>query len=309
MPVQLEGIPSALVRHPVIAETAPDWFRRALDVPFDEGEVEVEGAAVHYLAWGERGRPGAVFVHGGGAHAHWWSHVAGLLAHDFRVAALDLSGHGDSGTRGSYSVECWGEEVVAAARAAEIGGGAVVVGHSMGGFVAVTAAARHPGPVAGVILCDSPITPHDPELDPQRVQAFGRGRTYRSLPEALREFRIVPPQAHYLDYLVDHVARRSLHHVAGGWKLKFDRRIFEQYSGGMRSLALPYLPQVQSPFALLRSEYGLVTPAIAASMVERLGRRALVVEIPLAGHHAMLDQPLLLVVALRTLLGQWLHGR
>lgn len=268
----------------------------------------VAGAAVHYLAWGERGRPGAVFVHGGGAHAHWWTHLAGLLAGDFRVAALDLSGHGDSAPRDSYSVEQWAEEAVAVAGAARIGGAPVVVGHSMGGFVAVTAAARHTDAVAGVILCDSPITPRDPELDAQRVQAFGRGRTYRSLPEALRQFRIVPPQAHYLDYVVDHVARRSLQHAGAGWKLKFDRRIFEQYSGGMRSLALPYLPEVQCPVALLRSECGLVTPAIAASMQEALGRPALVVEIPSAGHHAMLDQPLLLLVALRTLLGRWLRG-
>jgi pimeloyl-ACP methyl ester carboxylesterase len=43
-------------------------------------------------------------------------------------------------------------------------------------------------------------------------------------------------------------------------------------------------------------------------MYERLGRVAPVVEIPLAGHHAMLDQPLLLLTALRTLLADWDHS-
>jgi hypothetical protein len=48
---------------------APDWFRRALAVPFTDEAVEVDGAAIHYVAWGEPGQRGLVFVHGGGAAA------------------------------------------------------------------------------------------------------------------------------------------------------------------------------------------------------------------------------------------------
>ena len=79
---------------------APEWFRDALAVPFSDERLEVEGAAIHYLAWGQPGRRGLVFVHGGGAHAHWWTHVAARFASEYRVVALDLSGHGDSGHRG-----------------------------------------------------------------------------------------------------------------------------------------------------------------------------------------------------------------
>lgn len=61
--------------------------------------------------------------------------------------------------------------------------------------------------------------------------------------------------------------------------------------------------------ALFRAEDGLVTPDIGAYMYERLGRRAPVVEIPEAGHHMMLDQPLSLLTALRTLLADWDHSR
>src|SRR5690349_24854381 len=114
-----------------IHANAPDWFRRALAVPFEQGEVDVDGAAVRFLAWGEPGRRGLVFVHGGGAHAHWWTHVAARFHRDFRVVAIDLSGHGDSGHREEYGLEQWTDEVVAVARAAEVDGPAVVVGHSM----------------------------------------------------------------------------------------------------------------------------------------------------------------------------------
>jgi pimeloyl-ACP methyl ester carboxylesterase len=294
---------------PPIAADAPGWFRRALAVPFTDETIEHAGAPIHHLAWGERGNRGLVFIHGGGAHAHWWTHVAATFASEFRVLAIDLSGHGDSGHRDQYSLEQWTDEVMAVAAAGGIDGPPVIVGHSMGGFVTIATAARHAESVTGVIVCDSPVTEPDPEIGAFRLrEAFGRPRVYASVDEVVARFRTVPPQDHYLDYVIDHVARRSLRPVEGGWQWKFDHRIFSQFSGGMRAIALPYLPQVTCRLALLRSEYGLVTPDIGRYMYEKLGRVAPVFEIPEAGHHAMLDQPLLLLTALRALLADWDHS-
>jgi pimeloyl-ACP methyl ester carboxylesterase len=260
---------------------SPEWFRRALAVPFEDGTVEVDGVAVHYLSWGRPGTRGLVFVHGGGAHAHWWTHVAARFARDFRVVAIDLSGHGDSGHRETYSLDGWTHEVMAAASAGGISGPPVVVGHSMGGFVSVATAARHPDEVAGVVVCDSPVTEPDPEIGAFRLkEAFGRPRTYVSVDEALSHYRTVPPQDHYLDYVMDHVGRRSLKPVDGGWQWKFDRRIFAQFAEGLRSVALPYLSDVRCRLALLRSEHGLVTEDIGAFMYDKLGRVTPVIEIP-----------------------------
>ena len=111
---------------------APEWFRRALAVPTETGEVLVGGATIRFLAWGEADRRGLVLVHGGGAHAHWWTHVAARLAGDLRVVAIDLSGHGDSDHRDSYSLEQWTDEVIAVVEAGRIVGPPVIVGHSMG---------------------------------------------------------------------------------------------------------------------------------------------------------------------------------
>jgi len=292
-----------------MAADAPEWFRRALDVPFDDGTVAVDGADVHFVTWGEPGRRGLVFVHGGGAHAHWWTHVAATFARDLRVAAIDLSGHGDSSWRDGYVLEQWTDEVVAVAEAAGIDGPPVVIGHSMGGFVTIATAAIHGDRLGGVVVCDSPVTRPDPEVQSYgSKEAFGRLRTYATVEEALARFRTVPPQEHYLDYVVEHVARRSLRQVEGGWQWKFDRKVFESFGGGMRGIALPYLPRVRCRFALLRSERGLVTRGIAATMYEALGRVAPVIDLPEAGHHAMLDQPLVLLTAIRTLLADWDHS-
>ena len=297
--------------HEPVAADAPAWFSRALAVPYTDEWVEVDGARIHYLAWGRPGRRGMVFVHGGAAHAHWWTHVAASFARDFRVAALDLSGHGDSDHREAYSLTGWTEEVVAVAADAGMDGPPVIVGHSMGGFVTIATAARHPDRLVGAVICDSPVSAPDPEVNAANVgSAFGVPRTYDSLDDALARFRTVPPQAHYLDYVMHHVARRSVKQVPGGWQWKFDRGVFSPFAeaGSIRASALPYLPQVRCRLALLRSENGLVTEDIGAAMYDALGRVAPVIEIPEAGHHAMVDQPLILLTALRTLVADWDHS-
>jgi pimeloyl-ACP methyl ester carboxylesterase len=293
-----------------IHPNAPDWFRRALGVPFDDGFVDVEGAAIHYVAWGEPGRRGLVFVHGGGAHGHWWTHVAATFAAEFRVIAIDLSGHGDSGHRELYDLEQWTREVLAAAEHAGVDGMPVIVGHSMGGMVTITTASLHPSRVAGIVVVDSPVTEPDPEVESSRRQAeFVKApRPWATIDVAVEKFRTVPAQDHYLEYVRDHVARRSLKPVEGGYQWKFDRRVFEQFQGQLRGVALPYLKALVCRFALLRSEHGLVTDDIGASMYEATGRVAPVFVLPEAGHHPMLDQPLILLTALRALLADWDHS-
>jgi pimeloyl-ACP methyl ester carboxylesterase len=288
---------------------APDWFRAALAVPVDDVWTEVDACELHAIGWGEPGRPGLVFVHGGGANAHWWTHLAATFADQYRVLAVDLSGHGDSGHRDRYALETWTDEVMALAAAGGAEGPPVVVGHSMGGFVTIATAARYPDRLAGVIVCDSPVTEPDPEVGAYHVRdAFGRPRVYPDQATALSRFRTVPAQDHYLDYVMDHVGRRSMRPVDGGWCWKFDRDVFAQFAGGLRSIALPYLDHVECRLALLRSENGLVTESIGESMYERLGRITPVMELPEAGHHAMLDQPLVLLTAIRAFLADWAHS-
>jgi pimeloyl-ACP methyl ester carboxylesterase len=288
---------------------APEWYREALAVPRTDERVEVDDASIHYLAWGECGRRGLVFVHGGGAHAHWWTHVAARYAKRYRVAALDMSGHGDSERRKRYSLEGWTNEVMAVAEDAGMAGKPVLVGHSMGGFVTIATAALHPDTLAGVVVCDSPVSEPDPEVDAHRMgAAFGKPRYYASRAEGLERFRTVPPQDHYLDYVMADVGHHSLVERDEGWRWKFDHLVFSAFEENPRVAARPYLPKVRCRLALLASENGLVTADVGAYMYDLMGRVNPVIEIPLAGHHLMLDQPLLLISALNTLLADWDHS-
>jgi pimeloyl-ACP methyl ester carboxylesterase len=276
---------------------APGWFRRALAQEPEHRDVEVEGARIHYRAWGDPDAPGLVLVHGGAAHSGWWDHVAPLLA-SHRVVAPDLSGHGDSDRREVYDMHLWAREIVAVA-AAERLDRPVVVGHSMGGWAAVTTGVEHGPAVSAVAYIDSPLNDQPPEESRLRERQRPR-RVYPTLEEAMSRFRTLPAQDVVLPYVRAHVARGSLRRVEGGWTWKFDPTFF-----GRRLLLRDLLPQLACPVALFRCEHGLVSPEMAAEMTRLVPHRLPVVDLPDAGHHPMLDQPLALVTGLRTLLAFW----
>ena len=285
--------------------SAPGWFERALARTPEVHVVESNGCAISYLAWGRRGAPGLVFVHGGAAHAHWWSFLVPHLADHYRVVAMDLSGHGDSGRRTEYVLSDWAAEVMAVAADAGFGGRPVVIGHSMGGFVSIGTAAAYGDELAGIVIIDSPVSAPDPEMEAARKgNIFGPLKVYPDVETALGRFRTVPEQEHYLDFVMDHVGRHSLREVPGGVSWKYDPALFVPARSEPREL----LPRVTCRVALFRAEHGLVTDEIGAYMYDLLGRVAPVVELPEAGHHPMLDQPLVLLTALRTLLADWEHS-
>lgn len=282
---------------------APSWFTAALAAPVKQGTTTVDGTEIGYRCWGEHGSRGIVLVHGGAAHSRWWDHIGPLLAQGRRVVALDLSGHGDSGRRDSYSLDAWAGEALAVAAAAGITDPPTVIGHSLGGLVTLRLAGLAGSAIEGAVIIDSPvrdITPEEHAAAERR--AFGPLRVYPSREAATARFRPVPDQP-ALGYIKDHIAATSVRPVDGGWTWKFDPRVFVRHS-----LSPMLLTRLDCRVALFRAEYGILSAQLSAVMYDRLGRVAPVIELPAAGHHVMLDQPVALIAALRTLLSDWDHS-
>lgn len=121
--------------------------------------VELPGDDLHVLDVGPRSAPPIVLVHGYTASIRWWDRVIPRLARRHRVVALDLLGHGGSDKpRDGYSIPNQAR-VVARALAALGVSDATVVGHSMGGSVAVALAAGHPQAVERILVLDQATRP------------------------------------------------------------------------------------------------------------------------------------------------------
>jgi pimeloyl-ACP methyl ester carboxylesterase len=287
---------------------APAWFDRIVAVEPESAFVEVKGARIHYLRWGDRAKPGLLLVHGNAAHAYWWSFIAPFLAREYNVAAMDLSGMGDSDWRTDYSMELFVDEQLAVCEASGMFAGhepPIIVAHSFGGFVTMLAGALYGDRLAGTVIVDSPVNPPDrPGGPPKRV--IRPHNIYPTLAAALGRFRLMPPQTCDNLYIVDWVARRSLKAVEGGFTWKFDPAIWQRFSIGDTAARLR---ATKCRIAIFRGENSvLMPPEIGEYMFNLLGRAAPVVTIPEAQHHVMLDQPLALVAALRALLADWNHS-
>jgi len=285
----------------------PSWFTSALDAPRREGLVDAGACPIHYLDWGDPASPGLVLIHGGAAHAHWWSFLAPLFTYHWRAVALDLSGHGDSGRREAYTPEAWASEVIAVVRHAAFPRPPVIVGHSLGGLVAVQTALDYCPELAGVVLVEAAISRPDPTLaEGERGRRFRYPGTYPTLEEAMEHFRVVPEQADVPAFILEHIARYSLRRNGDGWTWKFDPSAFARPRINMAERLAAARCRLA---ALLYGERSaLLSADTAAYMSELMGGRAPVVAIPEAHHHLVLDHPLAFVAALRTLLLDWEHS-
>ena len=305
----LEPIPAEYL---VVRAPAPEWFRAAIAAPKESHFVDVQGCPIHYLLWPSRStRPkprGLLFVHGGGAHANWWSFIAPFFTRDFRVAAIDLSGMGDSGRRKAYGSELRAEEMRGVIRAAGLGERPFVIGHSFGGFMTMKLASSDGDALGGAVIVDSPIrTPAEEARSPLARPGMGSKRVSPTFEEAVARFRLMPTQVCENPFIVEFIARHSLARAEGGWTWKFDgeamgsRRFGEPFS--------EYLQAVRCRAALIFGEKSaLVSRETATYMSSLMGPLAPVVEVPEAQHHVMLDQPLAFVAALRMLLESWVRA-
>lgn len=297
---------------------APGWFEEALAAPSEEREIEVRGARICYSAWGQPGRRGLLFVHGGRAHRNWWRPFAPFFAAGRRVAALDLSGMGDSEWREQYSLDCLVDELFAVIEAAELekGGRPIVVGHSFGGWVTLAAVEREGDRMGGAIVVDSPLGVPDPDEGYTVVKADKANknagpasmRVYRTIEEPVARFRFLPNQPAEHLYLVDYIAREGLRKApledgGEGWTWKFDPHKGKNFDIRFER---DLLRAARCPLAFVYGEKSFFARGDSlAHLREQAKGRSPFVMIPDAYHHLMMDQPIAFIAALRTLLSCW----
>jgi pimeloyl-ACP methyl ester carboxylesterase len=126
--------------------------------------IDVDGARIHYLD--EGAGPTLLLVHGLGGQMHNFTHsLVGKLRQDFRVVVLDRPGSGYSTRRAgaAATIRVQARTISRFCQALKLGR-PLIVGHSLGGAIALGLALNHPEEVAGLALL-APAT-HLPERVP-----------------------------------------------------------------------------------------------------------------------------------------------
>jgi 3-oxoadipate enol-lactonase len=251
-----------------------------------------------YLTAGEEG-PAIVFLHGWGAFKElWWSTLRDL-GRDYRCFAIDMPGHGESRLGQADQIERIATLV--ADFCADLGLTAIIlVGHSMGGSVAVEVTLRYPHLVRRLALIDAAV-------DAYRMPTYTR--LYLLPAIGWPVFRIT--QA--IGRAFRPIGQRIPHDHGGGWIRPWVRRASylatfdpEGLYRILRSLfatrADERLQQIRVPTLVLTGQFDSLVPPSHARRLAQVIPGARYVVLPASIHNPMDERPGAFTRALRAFL-------
>ena len=290
----------------------PKWFLDALAQKPEIKTVKIKGSKISYNCWGEKNKPGLIFVHGGMAHADWWNFITPYFLKTHRVIAMNLGGMGDSEWRKEYSTETWGLEIEGVCKKEKLKK-PIIIGHSLGGMCGVYAASIMKKNLYGLVIVDTAILPPS-DKPPKFDFKIRANKIYKSIKEIKSRFRLVPGQIDALGYIMEYIAEKSIKKNKGGWTWKFDpnyMKIFNSESFLERQAVYRNkLKGLKCRVAILRGEKSVIFPGSSAKyMHELMDKKSPIINVPEAHHHIMVDQPMALISALRSLIIDWDHSK
>lgn len=221
-----------------------------------------------------------VLLHGFPLDHTIWELLLPLLKEHARIILPDLRGHGRSPiTDGTYSMRLMAADIVALLDKLEIDK-AIVVGHSMGGYVGLAFAYAYPNRLAGLGLIATQAAADTPEKRQDRLN------------------------------LADEIGRKGVKHLAENMSVRLTSRpelipalrtlILKMNPKGAigslkgmadRSDMTDFLPSITIPALVLAGSDDVIIPVDRPRRLEKMLGRAWLVEIPSAGHMPMMEYP------------------
>lgn len=204
------------------------------------GSVEsYDGVPIAYSVAGS-GEGALLFIHAWACDRSYWTAQVGAFASNQRVVTVDLAGHGDSGAgREAWTIEALARDVEAVIGELDLAS-VVLVGHSMGGPVALEVARRLPDRVVGVIGVDAF---QDLEWNgPEAVAAYDLARALsavrvpvRAINGSLTPTRVEAVRARHRDFdavILDGVGHFPMRERPDEFNRQLERLVEEITAGG-----------------------------------------------------------------------------
>ena len=251
------------------------------------------GSRIGVTLLGPAEAPAIVFVHGTRLSRAAWTPQLVALSDEFRTIAPDLPGHGErAGER--FSLDGAADVLAATIQEQAVGGQAVVVGLSLGGYVAMTLAASQPSLIRGLVIAGASAEP------------IGLGSLpYRALAGAMARF--AGPRLDRLDawsFRTRYPPSIAEPIVAGGF---WSRGGAEALRALFGQRFAPRLAAYPGPSLILNGELDLLFRLSAATFAAGASDAR---RIQLAGalHHSNLDRPTAFNLAVREFTRSLAHG-
>lgn len=149
---------------------APEPAEQGPAAPVEGTVTTADGVSIAYTIRSAES-PALVFIHGWMCDQTFWDAQAAPMSESYTVVTIDLAGHGKSGMeREDWPLTAFGTDVQAVVERLGLDE-VIVVGHSLGGPVALEAARLMPNRVVGVIAVDA-LHNADFEYDPEQKAGF-----------------------------------------------------------------------------------------------------------------------------------------
>jgi esterase len=249
--------------------------------------VTVDGQRIHYVDWGGEDRPPLVLIHGLDRVARTFDHVAPHFTSRYRVIAIDMRGHGDSGwdPQGRYLVEHHVGDLEGLVR--QLGLKNIVLwGNSTGGRVAQVFAGMHPELVSHVISED--VGPERPQQISdnyvRRVKQEDAG--WASEEELLIQLRKAPGASDAV--LKPYVQYGSRRRDDGRIIWKRDPNLVK---GFVATDLWRFVRQIQSPIIYILGGRSTIVPAATQEQLKATLPKVTIVTIPDTGHYPSDEKP------------------
>ncbi len=271
-----------------------------MSVIAQDHDIAIDGLRLHYRQWGDAGRRPLLFLHASGCHAHWWHEVDPLLAADYDVFAPDLRGHGDSGRPEppDYHFDAYVADLAGLIQHLGLHD-FDLIGHSMGGYIALRYASMQPEGLHRLIVADMLCDVSGDILEQMHRASERPEPTFATREEAIGRFRLQPPETTASPELLDMLAEAAVCQTASGeWTFKFDRRARKHPAVHVWEL----LPQITCPVLVVRGELSPLMPEANAERIARELAHGEWTNLPGAYHNLMLDNLSGFVEIVRTFL-------